>query len=696
MTNKVKAYEPKSLLAEILDAFWTALCFLVLKLPKVILDRATSGTVAIRQFVRRHRMRRTNRVLSIFGLPTEQHISVLRKSDECYRRLLRDTRTPPRVLGKISRLAFVATMLGVLTNYALVSLPSLMSSTTSVVLFLVIAFGVIALSSITRTRLEQLKSRVASHMDRGLQAYVFDRYLALDPSAHLDKERGQIAQRATDNLWQTWNFGSLYWGVMESRFTLISAVVLPTIYFWIALGGWSLLVIAVLWLSTLGQIATSRHASVRYQHANDRYQRQTTRSNSLRNTLYYPRRICHVKLVGRAHNLRHKILGVCGVLRRSIWGITRIEQVKGRRMMLAGLCIGFGGIVAILLLRTLTTSEPFPGATFWATTLMTVMQVRGALVGLGSQQAQLGKSQHLLSHVFRVSEAERVVSIGEGERTVDTNHTVGVETQNLSFSHSNSSTRPALHEVSAAFKPGKTTVLVGFNGSGKTTLADHIAMLHPFKEGTIFATNGGAPVDLARVHPNHWRTRLSYQTQGVDNIPGYTIRELIAGSGREGQGDKTLVDTLVNLTQLSEVVRDLKHGLDTMIAPAYEVGAGLSGGEMQKVILAQILFRALTSHPGVVVLDEPTASMDPQAEPLILEAALEMLHKHGCTVILITHRLNIVQEFADHVIVMQEGKVVEQGTPRELFLQVDGQYRKLFDTQARGFLQAYAVGSAIQ
>jgi thiol reductant ABC exporter CydD subunit len=208
---------------------------------------------------------------------------------------------------------------------------------------------------------------------------------------------------------------------------------------------------------------------------------------------------------------------------------------------------------------------------------------------------------------------------------------------------------PALDSFSLALPPGATVALVGPSGAGKTTVADLLLRFQEPSGGSI--TVDGAPLgDLA---PEAWRRRVAWVPQRPRLFHG-TVRQNVA-LARPGAPEQAFVEAAAR-SRLDAVLRALPRGWET---PVGEGGERLSGGEAQRVALA----RAFLKDAPVLVLDEPTAHLDPESESAVVEAIEEL--RHGRTVLLIGHRLATVAA-ADRVAVVVAGRVVEEGTHRQL------------------------------
>lgn len=215
-------------------------------------------------------------------------------------------------------------------------------------------------------------------------------------------------------------------------------------------------------------------------------------------------------------------------------------------------------------------------------------------------------------------------------------------------------TMRAVDDVSLSVEAGQFIAILGHNGSGKSTLAKHINALLLPTEGCVVVDG----MDTAK-EENTWevRRRAGMVFQNPDNqIIGQVVEEDV-GFGPENIGIPT-----------KEIWERVEESLKAVGMYAYRKYSPnkLSGGQKQRVSIAGVL----AMHPKCIVLDEPTAMLDPSGRREVIRAARALNEVEGVTVILITHYMEEVI-FANRVFVMDEGRVVMQGTPREVFSQVE-------------------------
>jgi ATP-binding cassette subfamily B protein len=226
-----------------------------------------------------------------------------------------------------------------------------------------------------------------------------------------------------------------------------------------------------------------------------------------------------------------------------------------------------------------------------------------------------------------------------------------------------------LEAVSLTIAPGQVIALVGENGSGKTTLMKLLCRLYDPDSGKVTVDG----VDIRQLDPVKWRQQISVILQDYVQYQ-LTVWENVWLGDAGTAPDREKIMAAAQRSGADAAIRRLPQGYDTPLGRWFKHGHELSIGEWQKVALARAFLR--DSH--LVVLDEPTSSLDPLAEAELFRHFRRAIH--GRSAVLISHRFSTVQ-MADYIYVLDQGRVTEHGTHREL-LERNGLYARLYLAQA--------------
>ncbi|GAA1576022.1 ABC transporter ATP-binding protein [Kribbella hippodromi] len=256
--------------------------------------------------------------------------------------------------------------------------------------------------------------------------------------------------------------------------------------------------------------------------------------------------------------------------------------------------------------------------------------------------------------------------------------TSGIELRDVGFSYPGSESA-VLSGIDLKIPAGAAVALVGENGAGKTTLVKLLARMYDPTTGQVLVDG----TDLATIQPDAWRSQLSAGFQDFVKFE-LTAREVVGIGDVARLGDEDAVLAAVARGDAESVVAGLPKGLDSQLGKKFADGVELSGGQWQRLALARAFMR---ERPLLLLLDEPTAALDPEAEHRLYEqyadAAKTAATETGGITVLVSHRFSTVR-MADLIVVMHHGRMEEFGTHAEL-LAANGRYAELFELQARAY-----------
>ncbi len=289
------------------------------------------------------------------------------------------------------------------------------------------------------------------------------------------------------------------------------------------------------------------------------------------------------------------------------------------------------------------------------------------LEDLSESVNQINRSANEIGHYREYLEMQDHMNHGAGIPLPDMTVPPEIELKNVSYTYPGADT-PTICDVNLKITAGEKIALVGVNGAGKTTLVKLLTGLYPVTSGELRVA--GEPVEQYNI--DEYYSLFSVVFQDFHLLP-VTIGQFISS---QTEYDRKRVQTVLDQSGLAEKIRALPLGIDTpLMKGIMENATDLSGGEKQRLMLA----RAFYKDAPIVILDEPTAALDPIRESQIYEEYHRL--SEGKTSIFISHRLASTQ-FADRILLFENGCILEEGTHEEL-LKRGGKYAEMYEVQSR-------------
>ena len=297
--------------------------------------------------------------------------------------------------------------------------------------------------------------------------------------------------------------------------------------------------------------------------------------------------------------------------------------------------------------------------------------VAGTLGNISSTFVSIDQHTAFLDDYFSFLSIEPLVPVPSKPYVIPDASVEGIEFNNVTFTYPGG-TESALNGLNLHIRKGELMALVGENGAGKSTLIKLLLRFYDVQEG--YLSIGG--IDIKDIDPEELRNRIGVLFQDYATYE-LSVRENVIMGRPNGTPEDIRVIKALQDARSEWLINRMPNGLDSKVGRLFEGGHDLSGGEWQRLALARIMYR----NADIWILDEPTASLDPEAEAAIFAELKENLK--GRIGIVISHRFSTVR-IADRIAVIDDGKIKELGTHEEL-IAAGNRYAQLFELQASGY-----------
>lgn len=462
----------------------------------------------------------------------------------------------------------------------------------------------------------------------------------------------------------SWALGDIGDQVIYVYYNLLKmALIVGSIF---AAGPWMALVVA---LASLPRVYTELKRSKLqwgiWQSKGDEYHRHYKTINLFSNE----KNLIEIKLYGLKNKLLH------GVAAKNIDKFSN-AQVKAAKSTLGSEMFAhlayeasFGGIVIYLISKTVNGVISIANFTFYTGVLN---QFSSSMRNLSSI---LSRSSELVLYArdfYILSDAKAEIVSPESAIKIEKTSIPTIEFKNVSFAYRSNPDEKILKDLNLTINPGEHLALVGENGAGKTTIIKLLLRLYDVTEGEILI-NG---VNIREVDLDSYWRQIGVLFQDFNRYP-FDIQTNIELGRVNKKPTQKEIDRAVELSNLKPILKKLPKGIHTILDNSFEEGVEPSGGQWQRVALARAFYR----NSNILILDEPTAAVDANAEYEIFNNIFK--HYSNKTALIISHRFSTVKR-AQRIVVLDKGQIIEQGSHKEL-MKSSKLYAEMFTKQAEGY-----------
>ena len=460
----------------------------------------------------------------------------------------------------------------------------------------------------------------------------------------------------------SWRPGDLTWSVLGLSGNIVTIILMAGL---LASLHW-LLVVLALATSLLSLIIESRVTNKLYKYFYQETPEERER-NYIGDLLVQPRTTKEIKanvladyLLGRHKTISDHLFKQRAKMYQSGVKISMISGlVTGTTLALAYVFVALRGIQGTIN----------PGGVVLVVGAFT--SVAGTLGMISQTFVAVDQHTRFLDDYFSFLKIETLVPVPPKPISIPDGVINGISFENISF-HYPGGHGEAIENLSLKINKGELIALVGENGAGKSTLVKLLLRFYDVQNGSVKIDG----IDVKDMDPEHLRSRMGVLFQDYAQYE-LSVRENVLMGWPYDKADDERVMKALRDSRSEWLVQKMANGLDSKVGRLFEGGHDLSGGEWQRLALARIMYR----NADIWILDEPTSSLDPEAEASIFAELKENLK--GRIGIVISHRFSTVR-IADRIAVIDEGHIKELGTHHEL-LAAGNTYARLFELQASGY-----------
>lgn len=394
---------------------------------------------------------------------------------------------------------------------------------------------------------------------------------------------------------------------------------------------------------------------------------ENRRSGSIGHQLTTPSEFKEIKLIGAFEFLRERYLRFVNQYvnqKRNIYTKWAVLDLVNYALTGAAILFGIQQTITLVGIGTIDIGS----ATFYIGAIMSVGSLIDMIFSYGGDflenSVRIADIRTLLEYPVENKEDKDKMSI-------DFNN-LDIKLSNVSFTYPGAD-KPVIKNVNLHIKPGEKIAIVGENGAGKTTLVKLLSGVYPVSEGSITVND----IDLNKINPEDWFKHIGLLYQDYNTYSDLSVTDNISIGDSAMSIDPEEIISAAKKADAHEFVNTYPQKYDQILSERYEKGIRPSTGQWQKIAIARFFYR----NAPILILDEPTASIDAVSESNIFNRIYEFIENK--TVIIISHRFSTVRK-ADRIIVFDKGAIVEEGSHADLISQ-NGIYANAFALQAKGY-----------
>ncbi len=374
----------------------------------------------------------------------------------------------------------------------------------------------------------------------------------------------------------------------------------------------------------------------------------------------------------RSTQARNYVLNKVDSMNLDFYKTQETQFKKANRVMVftkilevAGTAIGSIVLLKQLLARTISLERYFflSGA---------LLRVGGALNAIFGTLSRMQEMLLFADSYFLLVDAEPQIVDKPKAIAIPAKRVPRIEFRDVCFTYPEH-TDPIFTELNLTIEPGEHLAIVGENGAGKSTLIKLLLRFYVPDSGQIMIDGQ----DIRDIEIESWYEQVATLFQDFNHYP-LPIDENIFIGRSDQKHDKKAMEQAAKTSGVTSFVNRYEHGWDTVLDSSFKKGVEPSGGQWQRVALARAFYR----QANLLILDEPTSAIDARAEYEIFNNIFT--HFENKSAIIVSHRFSTVRR-ADRIVILEHGKIVEQGTHQELMKNHGGTYRDMFEKQAEGY-----------